>query len=91
MKRGLRILAAILALATLAVWLGTGAHTGWTRTRQVVMKIDPVTELEYPESEPAFVAGVEVVGGGLGLALLLVGGSFLFRSQPQSNQRKASF
>ena len=71
MRRGLRILAAVLALATLAVWLATGAHTGWTRTSRVVMKIDPVTELEYPESEPTFVAGVEVVGGGLGLALLL--------------------
>jgi len=90
MKKGLRIAAVVVALSTLAVWLATGAHTGWTRTSQVVMKIDPVTELEYPESEPAFVAGVEVVGGGLGLALLLVGGSFLFRNQPPSKQRKAS-
>lgn len=90
MKGVLRMSAGVILLATLAVWVFTGAHTGWTRTSTVVMKIDPVTELEYPESEPTFVAGVEVLGGGLGLSLLLAGGSFLFRYQPTSKQRKAS-
>jgi hypothetical protein len=83
MKRTLRILAVCMAAATLALWLVTGAHTGWTQTSKVVMKTDPITELEYPESEPAFVAGVEVVGGGMFLALLMAGGSLLFRNQPK--------
>jgi hypothetical protein len=83
MKRALRILAVLLTAATLTVWLVTGAHVGWTKTSRVVIKTDPVTELEYPESEPTFIAGVEVVGGGLFLALLLAGGSLFVPTQPK--------
>jgi hypothetical protein len=83
MKSTLRILAAMVAGLTLTVWLVTGAHTGWTRTSKVTMKFDPVTELTYPDSEPAFMAGVEIVGGGLFFALLLAGGSLFCRNQPK--------
>lgn len=83
MKSMLRILAGGVAGLTLAVWLVTGAHTGWTKTSKVTIKTDPVTELDYPESEPAFIAGVEVVGAGMMLALLLACGSLFCRNQPQ--------
>ena len=82
MRIGLKIIAAVGVILTLAVWLGTGAHTGWTKTKVTVMKVDPVTELEYPEMQDKFIAGVEVLGGGLLLSLALFGGSFAFRKQP---------
>ena len=88
MKKGLRVAAIAVCLLTLGVWLGTGAHTGWTRTEVTEMRVDPVTELEYPETTKQFVAGVEVAGGGLLLALLLFGGSFLFQKANQPTKRK---
>jgi len=66
-------------MLTLAVWLVTGAHTGWTRTSTTIMKIDPITEIEYPETQKKFIAGVELVGAGLVAALALLGCSFLFK------------
>jgi hypothetical protein len=85
MKNGLRIAGVVLAVLTLAVWLGTGAHTGWTKTRVTTMKVDPITELEYPEIQDKFVAGVEVLGGGILLSLVLLGGSLMFKSQSTKN------
>jgi hypothetical protein len=82
MRNRLRILAAVIGLLTLLVWGFTGAHTGWTKTRVTEMQIDPITELEYPVTRNQFVAGVEVLGGGLLLSLALVGGSFIFKKQP---------
>jgi hypothetical protein len=82
MKKGLRILGAIVGVVTLAVWLATGAHTGWTQTRVTTMKVDPITELEYPETQDKFVAGVEVLAGGVLLSLALLGSSLMFKSQP---------
>ena len=78
MRKGLRLLAMVVGLATLVVWLATGAHTGWTKTQVTVMQIDPITELEYPVTEDKFVAGVEVLGGGLLLSLVLLSSSFMF-------------
>jgi len=79
MRTGLRLAALALLLLTLGVWLATGAHTGWTQTEVTEMRVDPVTELEYPETQRRFVAGVEVLGGGLLLSTLLFAGSFLVR------------
>jgi len=85
MKKGLRITAAILALVTLAIWLTTGAHIGWTKTRVTTMKIDPITELEYPETRNQFVAGVEVLAGGALLSLALFGSSLMIKRKPTNN------
>jgi len=85
MRTGFRVIALCVVLLSLALWLGTGAHVGWTKTTVTEMKVDPVTELEYPETRAAFVAGVEVLGAGLVLALVLVGGSFGFPSKPKIN------
>lgn len=88
MKGGLRILAVVIGVLTLGLWLVTGAHTGWTRTTVTVMKIDPVTELEYPETRNQFVAGVEVLGGGLLLAMALLAGSRLFNATSTTNRKE---
>ena len=46
MKRALRLLAAIAAVAGVTVWLSTGANRGWTRTSTPTKTIDPVTGIE---------------------------------------------
>jgi len=71
LRRWLRGAALLLAVATLAVWLVTGAHRGFTQTSVAVDKTDEVTGLSYREYEPRFVAGVDVLGLGLGAALAL--------------------
>ena len=85
MRNGLRILAGLCAVAILAVWIATGAHTGWTKTQVTTMQLDPITELEYPETKDRFVAGVDAVGGGLLLSLALLAVSFAFKRQPTTH------
>ena len=81
MKKALLVVALVVALATVAVWLATGAHRGWTRTTETVMEVEPITGLEHPVETKKFVMGVELLGAGLGLAAALAGGSFLFKSK----------
>lgn len=85
MKKALLILALIMALTTVAVWLATGAHRGWTRTTETEMQLDPVTEIEFPVERKRFVMGVELLGGGLFAALALAGISFLFKTKPEQH------
>ncbi|MCU0794197.1 MAG: hypothetical protein MUE42_15415 [Opitutaceae bacterium] len=66
--RALRIAAATVLLAVLSLWAGTGAHLGWTQTSRVTVQHDEITGIDYPVREPAFVAGVELLAAGLGLA-----------------------
>lgn len=88
MKKFLRLAALLLALATVGVWLATGAHRGWTRTSETEMQLDPVTEIEFPVERKRFVMGIELLGGGLFAALVLAGGSFLFKSKPKQTSLK---
>lgn len=61
----LRITAVVVLAAVLATWVATGRHTGWTQTSIVTMRHDEITGIDYPERQPGFVAGLEVliVGG----------------------------
>jgi hypothetical protein len=90
MKNYLRILAALVGLIALIGWLATGAHRGWTQTRVTTLQVDPVTELEYPVTEDKFVAGVELLGGGLLIALLFFAGSFVFRKQSTATRKETT-
>lgn len=77
MKRaGLFLRRAAVALAglTLLVWLGGGAHRGWTQTSVPVEKTDEVTGLTYREYQPRFRPGVDFLGAGL-LAAAVLGGA----------------
>ena len=67
-SRALHGAAVIVLLAVLGLWVGTGAHAGWTQTSRVTLRHDEITGIDYPVREPAFVAGVEVLALGLGLA-----------------------
>ena len=60
-----RILGLLLIAATLAFWIALGASTGWTKTYIEVEKVDPVTEISYPERVDKFVPGVDFLGCGL--------------------------
>ena len=86
MRRGLRFLGGAIGVLTLGLWLVTGADKGWTKTSVVIMKTDPVTELRYPDSEKRFIAGVDFLAVGLGLAALLGGSSMIGRRKNQPNQ-----
>lgn len=81
MRRFLRQLALGLALLSGAVWLATGAHRGWTHTEITEMRLDAITGIEYPETRKGFVAGLDLLGGGLGVAAVLAGLSFCGRTK----------
>lgn len=85
MRLYLRLIALLLAVAVIVAWASLGAHRGWTKTSITEMKIDPITELEYPEHRNQFVPGLELLGAGIGCAAALAAASFLFpkkKNQP---------
>jgi hypothetical protein len=87
-KKFLRILAVILLLGSAALWLGTGANRGWTKTLVAKKTTDEVTGIEAVTYEKKFVPGVDFLGATVFGAGILTGLSFLFRnknSQPQPN------
>lgn len=81
MKKFFRIAALALALLVTGVWLGTGAHRGWTKTSVTVVEIEPVTGLENPVQKKQFVMGVELLGAGLLAAAALAGAALFFQSK----------
>ena len=83
MKRSLRILALVAALAAVSVWLATGASRGWTRTSAPVKTLDPVTGIEGIEYRKQFVPGLDFLAGALLGAAMLGGVSLFFGNKPQ--------
>lgn len=73
---GLLVLAVLGLVAVGGAWVATGAHWGWTATQVKVMRVDPVTELEYPEWEKKLVLGVDFLGAGVAGCVLLGGAGF---------------
>jgi len=64
----LRLVAVVLALATVGFWAAKGAHRGWSMNRVPVKTLDEVTGLEQVTYQERFVPGVEFLGAGLALA-----------------------
>ncbi len=81
MKRFFQVLAAVIALATVVVWLVAGANRGWTRTSVPVKSLDEVTGLEGITYQRKFVPGVDFLGAALLGAALLAGASLMFRNK----------
>lgn len=71
MKKLAHITAAVVAIATLAVWGASGFHTGWTQTSIPVHGVDEITGIEYTTYQDGFVAGIDVLGGGIGIAIAI--------------------
>ena len=81
MKRALIILAVVLAVLTASFWAVKGAHTGWTQNKQQVKTLDPITEIEQIEWVDKFLPGLDFLAAGLGLAGVLLVGSFFCRNR----------
>ena len=79
MKRTLQWTAAGVALAGLGLWLSFGAGRGWTKTSQAIERIDPVTDLRYPEYKNGFFPGVDFLAVSLVISAVLFGSSWLVR------------
>jgi hypothetical protein len=79
MRTVLRILAALTILAATGLWLGTGAHRGWTQTSVPVKTVDEVTGIEGIDYEKRLVPGLDFLGAVLFGAGFLAGTSFLIR------------
>ena len=71
LTRILQLSAALIALATIGTWLATGAHRGWTQNKIPVTVVDEITGIEATQYRDGFVAGIDVLGLGLGTALFL--------------------
>ena len=78
MKTLLRAVALLIAVGVVGFWLYAGASRGWTKTSVAHKEKDPVTEIEVDRYEKKFVPGVDFLAGGLLVAALAGGSSFLF-------------
>jgi hypothetical protein len=89
MKRALQILAAVLAVATIATWAALGASRGWTKTEAPVKTVDEVTGIEGISYQKKFQPGVDFLGVGLIGAGVLAGVSLFVRSKsnPSTNNQ----
>jgi hypothetical protein len=80
-----RTLAWLVVVGALALWVGTGANRGWTKTTVPVKRTDEVTGITVDDYQQRFVPGVDFLGAALLGAGVLGGASFLFRKQqPQT-------
>jgi len=78
-----RTLALLVFLAALGLWLATGAHWGWTKTKVPVKRTDEVTGITVDDYRKGFVAGVDFLGAAWLGSGILAGASFLF-CKPQA-------
>lgn len=85
MKQKLQAASIILAVIIVGFWFFGGMHRGWTRTNETIMKVDPVTSLDYPVTEKKFTPGVDFLAIGLGASGFLFGLSYLFRRNPKQH------
>ena len=89
MRKTLRLLAVLLALAAAITWGVTGANIGWTKTSVPVKTLDQVTGIEGISYQPKFLPGVDFLGAAFAGAVLLAGASFLVRkSKTNTNQQQ---
>lgn len=88
MRKILQIIALLIALATVVIWLATGANRGWTKTSVMVKTPDPVTGIEGISYEKKFLPGVDFLGAAFGGAVLLAGVSFFFRKSKKQTINK---
>ena len=80
MRKLLQVIALLLALGVLGEWIFRG-RTGWTHNTETRFVTDPVTGIDGPVEEKKFTPGVDFLAGGLAVASVLGGASFLFQKQ----------
>jgi hypothetical protein len=79
MKKSLRILALLVAVAAATTWLATGANRAWTKTSVPVKTLDEVTGIEGITYQKKFLPGVDFLAVAFGGASALFAVSFFFR------------
>jgi hypothetical protein len=81
-------MAILVLVAAGGFWLAAGANRGWTKTSVPRKSLDEVTGIEGITYEKHFVPGAEFLGEtGLG-AIVLAGGSFLFRNKQTTSSNR---
>lgn len=71
------VIALLLAVVVIGAWVFTGADMGWSKTEVAVMKVDPVTEIEFPDWEKRLVLGVDFLVLGLIVSVVLALAAFI--------------
>jgi hypothetical protein len=79
----LRGAGAFLGLFVFCFWAAKGYHRGWTQNQVQVKQIDPITEIAYVTYERRFVPGLDVLGGGILLGVVIFGVTFWPARSPQ--------
>lgn len=90
MRRGLQVLALVVALGAGSAWLAAGAQRSWTKTTVPVKTVDDVTGIEGITYQNKFVPGLDFLGAALLGAGILAGASLIFKNgtaQPNAGNR----
>lgn len=75
----LRMVSAFLALFAFAFWAAAGWNRGWTKNQIPERQVDEITGIEFVTYRDHFMPGVELLGAGLFLCLLLFAITFIPR------------
>jgi len=75
LSKALFVPGALFLVTSAAIWLKTGAHTGFSKNRVEIQMVDPITQIEYVEYEERFIMGIEYLAAGFfaGLACIAAG------------------
>jgi hypothetical protein len=87
----MRILAAVLLIASCLFWFATGANRGWTKTSVPVKVVDEITGIEGVSYQNRFVPGVDLLVAGALASMLLAAASFLFRRNEPTHPHEKSY
>jgi hypothetical protein len=71
------LVAALVLAITLTVWSSGGFHRGWSQTQIPTAQVDPITEIEFVTYEDGFVAGLDFLLLGAGIATALFASSIV--------------
>lgn len=74
-----RMLAGVASLFLFAYWAAAGANRGWTKHQIATTEIEPITEIPHIVYKDHFMPGVELLGAGLFLCVLLFAITFIRR------------
>jgi hypothetical protein len=80
----LRGAAAVIALYAICIWAAKGYHRGWSMNQVPITHTDPITEIAYVTYEKRFVPGLDYLGGGIFVGVLLFSATFLPARRPKA-------